>query len=110
MSDLLQWTIVFGCAVLGYCIVHIVLQKSQAAKSKPEHDPTPRRAQQTAAWYEVLKVAPSASADEIKAAYRKQMEQYHPDRVAHLGEELRNLAEDRTKEINAAYDQALTGC
>ncbi|MBK8049301.1 MAG: DnaJ domain-containing protein [Anaerolineales bacterium] len=32
--------------------------------------------------------------------------QYHPDRVTHLGPEFQSLAEEKMKEINAAY-QAL---
>jgi DnaJ like chaperone protein len=29
--------------------------------------------------------------------------QYHPDKVAHLGEEFKAVAEEKMKEINAAY-------
>jgi len=28
---------------------------------------------------------------------------YHPDKVAHLGEELKNLAEEKFKSLNDAY-------
>jgi curved DNA-binding protein CbpA len=52
----------------------------------------------------VLGVAPGASAEEIRSAYQKLIQQYHPDRVAGMGPELRELAEQRTKELNAAYD------
>ena len=40
---------------------------------------------------------------EIKHAYRVAMLDYHPDRVTHLGADLRRLAEQRAKEINEAY-------
>ena len=53
---------------------------------------------------EVLGLAPGASASEIKEAYRKLAAQYHPDKVSHLGEEFRLLAEQRFREIQAAYD------
>ena len=53
--------------------------------------------------YEVLGVSPGASREEIKAAYRELASQYHPDKVAHLGEELQALAEQRFKEIQNAY-------
>ncbi|MEF2279908.1 J domain-containing protein [Deinococcus sp. YIM 134068] len=53
--------------------------------------------------YEVLGVRPSASRDEVQAAYRALVKQYHPDRVGHLGEEFRLMAEQRMQEINAAY-------
>ena len=55
--------------------------------------------------YRVLQVPQDASADEITRAYRKLAAKYHPDKVAHLGEEFRDLAESRFKEIQAAYDQ-----
>ena len=42
--------------------------------------------------------------EEIKKAYRKLSMQYHPDKVRHLGEEFRLVAEEKMKEINQAYD------
>ena len=41
--------------------------------------------------------------EEIRAAYQKLIQKYHPDRVADLGPELQELAAQRTKELNAAY-------
>ena len=43
------------------------------------------------------------SESELKSVYRKSMQQYHPDRVASLGEELQELAAKRAKTINEAY-------
>jgi hypothetical protein len=58
-------------------------------------------------WYEALGVTSNASLDEIKAAYKEQIKQYHPDRVAALGPKLKALAELETKALNAAYEEAL---
>ncbi len=58
-------------------------------------------------WYEVLRVPATASLDEVKLAYRRRIAEYHPDRTCRLGDELRTLAEERSKAINAAYDEAM---
>jgi hypothetical protein len=58
-------------------------------------------------WNLVLGVPASATRAEIIAAYKLKISQYHPDKVANMGEEIRDLANRRSKEINAAYDAAL---
>lgn len=65
--------------------------------------PPPSRGAGERPPHEVLEVAPNASAEEVRAAYQRLVQSYHPDQVAHLGPELREVAERRTKEINAAY-------
>lgn len=54
-------------------------------------------------YYEVLGLQADATFEEIKKAYRKLSMKYHPDKVGHLGEEFRGVAEEKMKEINAAY-------
>lgn len=55
-------------------------------------------------YYAVLGLEPGADMDTIKKAYRKLCMKYHPDKVRHLGEEFRAVAEEKMKEINVAYD------
>jgi restriction system protein len=55
--------------------------------------------------YAVLGVSHHASAEEIRAAYHREMVNYHPDKVAHLGKELQELAKTKTQEINRAYQE-----
>jgi len=55
-------------------------------------------------YYAVLGLSPGADKDAIKKAYRKLSMKYHPDKVNHLGQEFRAVAEEKMKEINAAYD------
>lgn len=55
--------------------------------------------------YQVLGVRRGAPKDEIKEAYRKLAAQYHPDKVSHLGPELRELAHQKMIEIQKAYEK-----
>jgi DnaJ like chaperone protein len=59
----------------------------------------------TDAAYRILEIDPGAGEEEIKKAYRRMATKYHPDKVAHLGEELRALAEEKFKAVNDAYQQ-----
>lgn len=52
--------------------------------------------------YTVLGVSPSASDDEVKKAYRELARKYHPDN--YQNNPLADLAEEKMKEINEAYD------
>lgn len=53
--------------------------------------------------YQVLGVAPSASDDEIKKAYRDLSRKYHPD--TNTNNPLADLAEEKFKQVQEAYQQ-----
>jgi DnaJ like chaperone protein len=55
--------------------------------------------------YRILGIESSASQEDVKHAFRRLAGKYHPDKVGHLGEEFRVLAEKRFKEIQRAYDE-----
>jgi len=57
--------------------------------------------------YDILDVPQNADAGTIRIAYRQMAKLYHPDKVASLAPEFRELAELRMKEINAAYEELL---
>lgn len=54
---------------------------------------------------EILGLAPGATPEEIKAAFRELAKKYHPDRVAHLGDEFKELAHKKFVEIRSAYER-----
>ena len=54
--------------------------------------------------YKVFGIASNATDDEVRKAYRKLVLQYHPDKVAHLGEEAKANATRKLQEINKARD------
>jgi len=55
--------------------------------------------------YAVLGVTRDANDREIKNAYRRLMSQHHPDKLGDVPAELKRRAEERAREINAAYDR-----
>ena len=54
--------------------------------------------------YTLLEVSPQASPEEIRAAYRRAVLRYHPDKVAHLGQEFQELAHKKLLAIQDAYE------
>jgi curved DNA-binding protein CbpA len=54
-------------------------------------------------YYKILEVSEDASSQQITLAFRRQAQQYHPDKLGHVSEGVRRLAEERFKDINEAY-------
>ena len=59
-------------------------------------------------YYAVLGISKNATKEEIKKAYRNASKKHHPDRVHHLGDEFKKIAEQKMQKINEAY-AALNG-
>ncbi|MBR3932353.1 MAG: DnaJ domain-containing protein [Clostridia bacterium] len=55
--------------------------------------------------YDVLGISKDATEEEINIAYRKLVKQYHPDK--YVGNPLSDLAAEKIKEINEAYDAVM---
>jgi DnaJ like chaperone protein len=55
--------------------------------------------------YKILEVSSDATNDEVKKAYRKAAIKHHPDKVSHLGEEVRKAAEEKFSKVNEAYER-----
>ena len=71
--------------------------KQRVATQKPSPPPL-------AQAYAALGLTSSASPEQVRAAFREKAKEYHPDRVASLAPEFREVAERRMKEINGAYE------
>ncbi|MGZ8956120.1 MAG: DnaJ domain-containing protein [Methylovulum sp.] len=52
---------------------------------------------------EILEVTSHMGPEDIKAAFKRKIREYHPDKVATLGYEIKKLADKKTKQINLAY-------
>jgi hypothetical protein len=91
---------------LGYWAVSTFFFPARPKQPQPEVPPAPRRTVR-AGWTEVLALPPTATATEIRDAYRRLISQYHPDKVNNLGQEFRDLATRKSQEITAAYAEAM---
>jgi DnaJ-domain-containing protein 1 len=88
--------------ILGFILGHLL--DIDFFKQQPEKSRTTKQTVENLDAYTVLEVTENASLDEIEQAYRKKISEYHPDKVANAAPELQALAEQRAREINAAYD------
>jgi DnaJ like chaperone protein len=80
-------------------------QRQRPGNRSDQHRTTDSGSQDHLDPYTVLGIAPDASKEEIKIAYRRLAAQYHPDKVQHLGEDFQKMAEERFKAIQQAYDE-----
>lgn len=110
--------VIVVCLVLGYLVVAHFLEpkprvggesRSTDGGGAADQEEPPQQARATSSmahWEGVLGVSRYAPPDEVRRAYRAEMAKYHPDKVAALGDELKVVAERKSKEINAAYAAA----
>lgn len=81
----------------------VLLARRHFRQDRPRQEPTGTA---LADAYRALGVEPDATDKEIKTAYRRLMSQHHPDKLVAKGlpESMLEVAKERTREINAAYD------
>jgi hypothetical protein len=54
-------------------------------------------------YYELLDVPASATLEDIKRNFRREIAKYHPDKVQHLGKEFQDIAATKAAELTQAY-------
>lgn len=54
--------------------------------------------------YRVLGLTPDATDEEVRRAYRKLVVEHHPDRVAHLGDDVKEAATKKLQQITEAKE------
>jgi hypothetical protein len=84
-------------------------RETKSSRPPPRTPPPKPAAEELTGPHKILGVPRSASLAEIKAAYRKQIKQCHPDRFATLNKDWQQLAEQRAKAVNAAYATLMEG-
>jgi DnaJ-domain-containing protein 1 len=108
MSSVEVFVVLFGLWA-GYMLVSTFWRSKRNetnAQAENKNDPA-QKTNDGRSWFDVLEIRQTATADEIRTAYKSQMSKYHPDKVASLGEELKAVAERKAKEITEAYRDAL---
>ncbi len=92
---------------IGYWLVSVFTTRPDEHIDEPDDVAVDRDMDASSMpWHEVLGVSEWATDAEVTAAYREKMGQYHPDKVATMGPEIRALAELKARQINEAYRDA----
>ncbi len=60
---------------------------------------------ETDSSYKILEIEPTASDEEVKKAFRNMAMKYHPDKVGHLGEDFKKVANEKFGKVQLAYDR-----
>lgn len=81
-----------------------LLRMQQSSRQPPEQES--RRPDKVTQAYEVLGITSAASDAEVTKAYRRLMNQNHPDKLVARGlpESMMKVAEEKTRQVRAAYE------
>jgi DnaJ like chaperone protein len=91
-------------AIFGLALMRVLKDRKERAKEHQTSGPDEKNLEKRSDPYTLFKLSPSANQAEVDARYKELAKDYHPDRVAHLGEDLRKVAHEKMIEIQRAYD------
>ena len=111
MHDAERHLFVRICRQLGFSqtefsMLEGMVRAQRAFHGRSHHEPVRPNKDLLQEAYSALGIKADASDDDVKRAYRRQMNQHHPDKLVAKGlpEEMIKLANERTAEIKAAYE------
>lgn len=85
----------------------IGISEYEISSARKSFEPPSYKSDELLQYYELLGITPSASESEIKSAYRKLIHKYHPDNFGHLDPVAKELAEEKVKKLNEAYEKLM---
>ncbi len=90
----------------GHAQQHFQQNRRSNSKGRNNNRSTDRRGMNLSDAYSLLGIANNVSDQEVKKAYRRQMNQHHPDKLVSKGlpQEMMDIANQKTQDIKAAYD------
>jgi len=117
-SDWFLIAVVTVAFIAGYSVVSFIVKainsrKKTTATNEPKTDQSQQKEADSDPWEfknkeeryaHVLGLDTMFAAKDVKRAYRELLAKYHPDKVNHLGNEFKSIAEIKTREIVEAYD------
>lgn len=93
--------VVVAAFIAGYAAISLIFRWVKKINERP---PLNDEFREDEINREILGIEPGATKEDIKRRYHELVDQYHPDKVAHLGPKLLQAAEDERERINTAYN------
>ncbi len=95
------------CEVLGFSEHDLTRMEAMMRAERHSHQHPGRRGMEMDDAYKILDIEESATDAEVKKAYRRLINQHHPDKLAAKGlpPEMMKLAEEKSHEIRSAYER-----
>ena len=95
-----------GLSGLEFVHMEALLRAQYQARARSQSGATYSRPSALADAYQELEVPPSATDQEVKKAYRRQMSRHHPDKLVANGlpESMAEVAKEKTQRIQEAYE------